>query len=649
MERLEPVKLHKIEIIDNFWQRYSDLVSKVILPYQWEVFNNRVEGTEINHCLSNYRVAAGEEQGSYGGLFFIDSDLSKWLEAVAYSLAAKPDKLMEQHADEVIELIGKAQQPDGYINTYYTVVKRGKPWNNLTQGHELYCAGHLIEAAVAYSEATGKDTLLNISIRFADLLCRVFGRNEGQIRGYPGHQEIELALVKLFRVTGNRKYLDLAKYFIDERGSTPNYFLEEMKTDGFVPINEDLERYGYDPAYAQAHVPPRKQTTAEGHAVRAMYMYCAMADLAAEYQDEELLRACENIWNNITLKRMYLTGSIGSSAWLERFTTDYDLPNAANYSETCASIGLAMFGIRMSRIKRDASYIDVVERALYNTVLAGISLTGDTYFYVNPLEVWPASCMEHTSMAHVKPERQKWFTLACCPPNIARTLASLGNYIYSITNENLYLNLFIANRTTTKMNEKDISLELHSTFLENGKSLLTVEVPEPLLFTLSIRIPGYVKNWKIKIDGTDIEPSDVTDRYASVSRKWCGTSIVEIDFDIRAEIIAAHPQVRADAGKVAVMKGPLVYCMEEIDNGPNLSAMIVDPLSAPVEVFKPDLFGGTTVLKLKGRRICQNGWNDELYKPANIETEPAELTAVPYCYWANRGKGEMIVWIRASF
>jgi DUF1680 family protein len=619
-------------------------VPNVILPYQWEVLNDRVEGAEPSYCLRNYRIAAGDETGKHGGPVFVDTDLTKWLEAVAYSLETSPDSALELKADEVIDLIARVQQPDGYVNTYYTIAEPGKRWSNLTEGHELYSAGYLIEAAVAYFEATGKDKLLNVGRRFADLLCSTFGGGEGQIHGYPGHQEIELALIKLFRVTKERKYLELALYFINERGGQPNYFLEEMKRADFVHFFDEFK--DYDPAYSQSHMPPRQQRTAEGHAVRATYMYSAMAELADEYGDGELMEACDTIWKNIVTRRMYLTGSIGSSAMLERFTTDYDLPNDMNYSETCASIGLAMFGMRMARIKRDAAYYDVVERALYNTVLAGISLTGDSYFYVNPLEVWPASCMQHTSKAHVKPVRQKWFNVACCPTNISRTLASLGKYIYSTDDETVYMNLFIANKTKFNLKGAQVEAELQSTLLTDGKSTLTVSAGLPVEFTLNIRIPGNVKGWSIRVDGKTITP-EVHEGYAQIRRRWSAKSQVEINFDIRAEFVSAHPEVRADAGKVAIVKGPLVYCLEEADNGKNLAAISVDPSTKLREWFDGEFFDGTVLMKLHGRKIAAGGWKEELYKPAVFKTEPVELTAIPYCYWGNRGENEMIVWMHA--
>ena len=572
--------------------------------------------------------------------------MAKWLEAVAFSLESNPDGKLEQKADEVIELIGRAQQSDGYLNTYYTITEPDKRWSNLTEAHELYSAGHLIEAAVAYYEATGKDKLLDIVKRFADLICKVFGAGEGQINGYCGHQEIELALVKLYYATGYKRYLDLAMYFINQRGTSPNYFIEEIKRNNHKYIFDEFK--DYDPVYSQSHMPPRQQTTAEGHAVRAMYMYSAMADLAYEFGDSELMQACRVLWENIVTKRMYITGSIGSSAFLERFTTDYDLPNDVNYSETCASIGLAMFGSRMSRIKRDASYFDVVETVLYNTVLAAIALEGNTYFYVNPLEVWPQNCMKHTSKAHIKPVRQKWFNCACCPTNIARTLASLGKYIISLDEDSLYLNLFIANKAKIDIKGVHITSELQTSFMYDGKSTLILNAPKPVDFAVNIRIPKYVRNYSIKVNGDPTDVLPLKNGYAQLLREWKGTSIVEIVFDIKAEFVAAHPEVRADAGRVAIVKGPIVYCLEEKDNGRNLASIVVDPATPLSEHFDSTLFGGTVVVKLHGKKITNDGWGNELYKPAGFTTEPVELTAVPYCLWGNRGRNEMLVWLKAS-
>lgn len=644
-ESLTPIGLHNVRIKDGFWRRYMDLIADVAIPYQWDILNDRIDGQQ-SYCLRNFRITAGDESGQHSGIVFIDSDVMKWLETVAYSLTGRPDDELLKNADDVIDLIGRAQQSDGYLNTYYTIARPDKRWSCLAEGHELYCAGHMIEAAVAYFESTGKKPFLNIAVRFADLICNVFGSDEHQNHGYPGHQEIELALVKLYRVTKNRRYLEQAKYFIDVRGTQSNYFLEEIeKTNGDDIFNPELKVY--DPAYSQSHMPPREQITAEGHAVRALYMYSAMADIAEEYDDAELLAACEKLWENIVTKRMYITGSVGASAMMERFTTDYDLPNDVNYSETCASVGLMMFGARMARIKKDASYFDGVESALYNTVLAGISLSGDRYFYVNPLEVWPSSCMTHTSKAHVKTVRQEWFDCACCPTNVARTLTSLGNYVASNSKDAFYLNLFISHNAQVTLGSTEVEFELKSTFIQDGRSVLSVRSAKPAEFEVNIRIPQYVNGYSIKVDGVDVNSVCIEKGYAKLRRVWGKESKIDVFFDIQAELIAAHPEVRADAGKVAIVKGPLVYCLEEADNGKNLASVFVRQDAQLEECFDQKLFGDITTIKCKGEKIIGSGWGSELYKRAKIETKPVDLIAIPYFLWGNRGENEMIVWLKA--
>ncbi len=460
--------LQNIRITDPLFGHYADVIAERLLPYQWEVLNDRVPGVEKSYSVNNFRVAAGESAGQREGAVFCDTDAYKWLEAVAYCLASGKGKQYEQTADELIDLIGKAQEPDGYLDTYYTVLHPDKKWTNLAEGHELYCAGHLMEAAVAYTQATGKDKILKIACRLADLICQVFA--EGKHPGYPGHPELALALMKLSRATGEKKYALQAKYFLEIRGKGAPYLMEELRKTGKDRIFPEFS--DYTPNYAQEHMPPAQQTTAEGHAVRAMYLYSAMADAAKEFGDPELKAACRTLWENTTGKRMYITGGIGSSGHLERFTTDYDLPNDRMYCESCASVGLMMFGQRMAALTGDARYYDVVERALCNTVLGGISAQGDRYFYVNPLEVWPDNCLLGTSMAHVKPVRQGWFGVACCPANIARTLASVGQYIFAQDEKSVYINQFISASLKTVIRETEVRLELRSDRLRGGGGVL---------------------------------------------------------------------------------------------------------------------------------------------------------------------------------
>lgn len=639
--RARSLKLQDIKIKDSFWSKHVDLVKNVIIPYQWEAMNDRIPDAESSHCLENFRIAAGETEGEFYGMVFQDSDIAKWLEAVGFSLATNPDKQLEQLADDVIDLICRAQCEDGYLNTYFTIKEPERRWKDLCMGHELYCAGHMMEAAVAYYQATGKDKFLNCLCRFADLICDTFGYGENQIPGYPGHEEIEIGLIKLYEVTGIKKYLNQAKYFIDARGVGKNYFIKEQESLDYKKIFADMGRY--DISYSQSHLPVREQKTAEGHSVRAVYLYCAMADLAYEYQDESLLDACKNIWNNIIEKRMYITGGIGSSGILERFTVDYDLPNEYNYSESCASIGLALFALRMAQITKDASYMDVAERALYNTVLAGIALDGKSFFYVNPLEVWPEACKDRTSKEHVKPVRQKWFGVACCPPNIARTLASIGQYVYGWEKDEqeFYVNLFISNEAELNIGNDKITVKMETKFpWENVVRISLSGLKNK--FTLRVRIPDYACNYCVTVD-KECCLFDVKNGYALLEIEKDAEII--ISFDAPPQFVRANPLVRANVGKVAVVRGPLVYCLEEVDNGDNLACLYVDSNSSLQEVCS-DNFGGCVELLLEGERIKMDSWEGGLYGKGKLEREKVTMKAIPYPYWCNRTPGEMTVWIK---
>ncbi|MGN6711587.1 glycoside hydrolase family 127 protein [Anaerocolumna jejuensis] len=645
MKKLNMIPLKNVRISDPFWDRYLELVKDILIPYQWDILNDRLENVETSHCIKNFKIAAGKETGEFYGAVFQDSDLAKWIEAVAYSLAVHPDEDLENTVDEVIDLIEAAQQEDGYINTYFTIKDKSLRFTNLQEGHELYCAGHFMEAAVAYYRATGKDKFIHIMQHFADLICDEFSPLKNS-KGYPGHQEVEIGLFKLYEVTGETRYLEQAKMFLDRRGEQPNYFMEEMKRPDFKRIFDELKNY--DVSYSQSHLPIREQKTAEGHAVRAVYMYSAMADIAAAYNDEELLSVCEALWNNIVEKRMYISGSIGSSGLLERFTTDYDLPNNCNYSETCASIGLALYGRRMAQIEKNSKYYDVVERALYNTVLSGIAADGKSFFYVNPLEVWPDNCIPRTSKEHVKPTRQPWFGVACCPPNIARTLASLGEYIYFAENNAIWVNLFISSKMKSILGNQEVSLELTTKFPYEGYIRIELSSKAAVKGRIYLRVPDYVKGCRVSVDGRNIETLEYSGGYCVLELELQKQSI-DIYFDLTPRFIRANPLVKEDIGKVAIMKGPLVYCLEEMDNEANLPAYYIDTSSELSEHYDSEMLGGTMVIQCEGRKMMQEDWEAEkLYSEQKPVFNKRVLTLIPYPYWGNRKTGEMLVWIKES-
>jgi len=637
------LSLSNINISDSCWNRYIKLIPDKVIPYQWEVLNDRLKDTRPSYCLKNFRIAAGEEEGRHQGMVFQDSDAAKWLEAAAYSLASRPDPQLEKTADEVIDLIGRAQEEDGYLNTYFSINHPDEKWKNLGEAHELYCAGHFIEAAAAYFETTGKKAVLDTACRLADLICKTFGVKEDQMQGYPGHPEIELALVKLYRVTGVRSYLDTAKYFIDARGGEPNYFLEERKRPGFRFIWGGS--HNFDPAYAQSHLPVREQKTAEGHAVRALYLYCAMADIAQEFNDASLLESCKTLWNNITQKRMYITGSVGSSGAYERFTVDYDLPNDSNYSETCASIALAMFGMRMAKVTADASYFDTVELAIYNSVRSGISLEGDKYFYVNPMEVWPQTCMDFTSRSHVKPVRQKWFDCACCPTNVTRLFTSLGHYIYFIDGGELYINMFIQNDVSFDINGKKVKLSLTTDYPKTGNIKIAVS-GEDAAFTLNIRIPSFAENISFNVNGSLIH-GERKNNYCRLTKIRSGDEIT-VSFLIKPRIIYANPKVHSNCGKIAIARGPEIFCFEECDNSENLASLSLDTKSPLEEIWRDDLLGGLMMIKAKGKKLIEPAAPDSFSEKFIPQSKDVKITAIPYGLWCNRTPGEMLVWIRAD-
>ena len=624
---------------DAFWNRFRDCIVQEGIPYQWKALNDALpEDTEPSHCLRNFRIAAGKEEGTHQGFVFQDSDVYKWLEGTAFSLRWHPDPELEALADSAITIVTDAQQPDGYLNTYYTIHGLDKRWTNLQDHHELYCAGHLIEAAVAYYQATGKRTLLDTAIRFVDHIDSVLGPEPGKLHGYPGHPVIEMALMRLYALTGEEKYLRLAKYFIDQRGQAPLYFEEEARRGGWTNFwHEGPLRW----KYYQAEKPVRDQTEAQGHAVRAVYLYSGMADVARETGDQELAEACRRMWNSITQRRLYITGAIGSSEYGEAFTFDYDLPNDTVYGETCAAIGLVFFARRMLKLEKLGKYSDVMEQALYNGVISGMQLDGKRFFYVNPLEVVPEACREDYHKRHVKPERQKWFGCACCPPNIIRLLASLEDYVCDTEKNTLYLHLYIGGVIHSDL----LTLRAETGYPWSGNVCLTVEEASAKDAVLALRIPAWCHTWTLQVneEAIDIRPSD---GYIYLKRGWRQGDRISLNLDMPVRMIYANPAVREDAGKAALMRGPIVYCLEEADNGPDLHTLRHAPKLNAETKSEPEKLGGIVSLDTDGLRESRNEWGTELYAERKPETEAVRLRWIPYYAWANRGIGEMTVWLR---
>ena len=577
--------------------------------------------------------------------YFWDSDVAKWIEAVAYSLTTHADTDLEHMLDEVIELIEKAQQPDGYLNIYFTVVEPEKRWTNLRDWHELYCAGHLMEAAVAYFQATGKRAFLNVMRRYADHIDSVFGREDGKKRGYPGHQEIELGLVKLYRVSGEERYLRLSKYFIDERGRQPHYFDIEAKERGEDPKSFWAKTYKYN----QSHLPVREQDEIVGHAVRACYQYCGMTDVARESDDETLLAACKRLWQNVTEKRMYITGGIGPSAQNEGFTFDYDFPNETAYAETCATISLIFWAHRMFHLDPHRRYTDVIERALYNGTLSGVSFDGRQFFYANPLAAYPkVNPFPHETLdddQHFR--RQDWFDCACCPPNIARLLSSLGEYVYSSGPDEIYTHLYQASQAEISLNGDKVRIEQQTNYPWDEKIEFVVTPKTTANFTLALRIPEWCREAEVTVNGQAIELAEIMQNgYARIKRVWKSGDRVGLTLPMPVERIEAHPQVRQNAGRVALQRGPVVYCLEEVDNGVNLADVIIPRDSELSAEFRSELFGGVVLISGRALRRDLTDWQGRLYRPASLRLEEFRFQAIPYCFWANRTPGEMRVWLR---
>ncbi|MFB6139108.1 MAG: glycoside hydrolase family 127 protein [Halosimplex sp.] len=634
------VEVSEVEIDDAFWSPWVARNRDETIEYQYEQLAS-------SGALENFRRAADGKEGGFQGMWFQDSDAYKWLEAASYELAKTDDADLRERVDEVIDLVAAAQEPNGYLNTYFQLVEPDRKWTNLHLMHELYCGGHLIEAAVAHHEATGEESLLDVATAFADHVDDVFG---DEIDGSPGHEEIELALVKLYRVTGEERYLDRAQYFVDLRGDDDRLAWETAHLDriaghayGELPQgrgdeimdtgrNLFLDDGEYDGSYAQAHAPVREQDAVEGHSVRAMYLYAAVTELVAERGDEELREALDRFWRNMTEKRMYVTGGIGPEHEHEGFTEDYDLPNDTAYAETCAAIGSIFWNKRMTELTAEHRYADLIERTLYNGFLAGVGLDGKHFFYVNPLE----SEGDH--------HRKGWFTCACCPPNAARLFASLGQYLYSTSGGELYVDQYVGSTLSTAVGDVDVEIEQTSELPWEGD--VTLEIDADGTVPVNLRIPEWCPDATVAVDGEDVDVDGPG--YVRLDREWDGET-VELELEMETELVAAHPAVEADAGRVAVERGPLVYCAEAVDNDRPLHQYEV-PTDADVTAsHEPDLLNGVTALETDATVPSLDGWEGELYRSVGeTDTEDARLELVPYYAWDNREPGAMRVWHRAD-
>lgn len=620
---------------DGFIGKYQKLVRDVVLPYQYSVLNDEAPDTEKSHVVRNFINAGcavrGEDVGDgFYGMVFQDSDAAKWIEAAAYSLSLFPDRKLEETVDKLIDIIADAQEPDGYLNTYYTIKDKEKRWTNLHEGHELYFSGHMMEAACAYYEATGKDKLLLVMQKNAEHIYDHF-ITKGHA-GFPGHPEVELALLKMYRLLDNKHCLELAEHFINTRGCDPHFYEKEKEARGWSVWNGNPA----DTDYSQASKPVRSQSDATGHAVRAVYLYTAMADLAASTDDEELLAACRRLWESITKRQMYLTGGIGSTVHGEAFSVDYDLPNDTAYAETCASIGLLFFASRMLENEVLGEYGDVCERAFYNTVLAGMQLDGRRFFYVNPLEVIPGISGVSPTHRHDLPVRPKWYACACCPPNAARLISSFGKYAYGENADTAFCHLFAAGEIS----------------LANGMKF-TCETKYPYDFTiyykiekggrLAIRIPAWSRTFKVCINenDTDVLP-DKGYLYLDVSD---GDTIC-LTLDDTPQFQYASSKIPALSGKTALCRGPLVYCFEGIDNADDvLSLSLKRGGNLNVSAYDENLLNGIVTISADALR---REASDTLYSSDVPDEKPCQAVAVPYYTWGNRGENQMRVWMNET-
>jgi len=644
IQRLESIPATSVEITTGFWGERQATNRQRTIPaiYRQLQLTGRLDAWDLNKKRERPKRHPVVHM-------FWDSDTGKWIEAVGHSLRTHPDPALEKQVDDVVSLIQKAQQPDGYLNTWFTAVDPANRWRNLRDWHEMYNAGHLIEGAVAYYQATGKRELLDVLSRYADHIDSRFGREDGKKRGYDGHPEIELALVKLYRETGETRYLNLSKYFIDERGQQPLYFDLEARERGEDPADFWAQTY----RYCQAHEPIRDQMTATGHAVRACYLYAGVADIALEIGDQTLLDTSRRLWDDLTQHQMYVTGGLGPAHSNEGFTFAYDLPNETAYAETCASIALVFWAHRMFHIDPDARYIDIMERALYNGVMSGVSYEGEHFFYANPLSSYP-NVNPHEHFSGITSDRYyrrtEWFYCPCCPPNLARLVASINSYFYTVGGDTLYAHLYNPNRARVNVGGSAVQIEQQTGYPWDGDVHFTIQSDQPATFTLALRVPGWCRDFQVTVNGTRLsEP--VMNGYVRLRRTWSNGDTVTLSLAMPVERIAPHPMIRQDAGCIALQRGPVVYCLEEADNWPQLANVAIPRDARLTPEVDSSLFGGVGVITGDAVRVEPASWSNNLYEPQSTlqyANTPLIFKAIPYCFWANREPGEMRVWMRES-
>ena len=618
---IQPVGFTQVAIDDSFWKPRIDTAVNVTIPYDFEK-------CEETGRIDNFAKAGGLMEGVHKGIFFDDSDVFKVVEGAAYALQVAPNAELDAYLDALIEKFAAAQEGDGYLYTARTIDPANAPepcgperWSNLHINHELYNVGHMYEAAVAHYEATGKRTFLNVALKNADLIDTVFGP-EG-LRDVPGHQEIEIGLIKLFRVTGDERYLRLARFFLDERGQA-----------------NGREIYG---PYCQDHAPVTQQREAVGHAVRAAYMYAGMTDIAAIAGDADYAAAVRALWDNVVGKKLALTGGIGARHEGEAFGKDYELPNLTAYNETCAAQANILWNQRMFLLTGEAKYIDVLERSLYNSFLAGVGMDGRSFYYVNPL----ACDGEYPFNREASMARQPWYDCSCCPTNVVRLMPSLSGYVYALGEDSLYVNLYMAGRADLTIGGIEASIQLRTDYPWDGKIEIDLSLAQPVEFALRLRIPAFAGGQPLPselyhyldesadgcatlVDGDEV-PLHIRDGYAEVRRRWQGTTRIELRLPLPIRRVVAHPAVSELAGAVALERGPLVYALEEVDNGKGLVEFTL-PGAAPLHTqHEPDLLGGVTVIH--GEAVAAGG-------------QATPITAVPYYAWGHRDVGEMTVWLR---